>query len=221
MNESKPMQNRVDRIVFFGSQTRILRPHFHIIVCHALFSDFNSHRKQHNKMLPQDGVTCPEDAPTEVKTGLPEWAKYYEFTGTLRPAMLSPKRRVPAHIRRPDYADDPAGISYSEQRDKATHNNIRVYTAEEIEAENGLRHACRMGREVLDVASKALKPGITTDEIDRIVHDACIERDCYPSPLNYYNFPKSVCTSVNEVICHGIPDYREIQDGGELVVSFL
>ena len=52
-----------------------------------------------------------------------------------------------------------------------------------------------MGREVLDVASRALRPGVTTDEIDRIVHEACIERDCYPSPLNYYNFPKSVCTS--------------------------
>jgi methionyl aminopeptidase len=70
-----------------------------------------------------------------------------------------------------------------------------------------------MGRQVLDVAGKALRVGVTTDEIDRIVHDACMERDVYPSPLNYYNFPKSVCTSVNEVICHGIPDYREIQDG--------
>lgn len=62
---------------------------------------------------------------------------------------------------------------------------------------------------VLDVGGKALRSGVTTDEIDRIVHEACIERDCYPSPLNYYNFPKSVRTSVNEVICHGIPDYRE------------
>merc|ERR1712151_1483341 len=70
-----------------------------------------------------------------------------------------------------------------------------------------------MGREVLDVAGKAVKVGVTTDEIDRVVHDACMERDVYPSPLNYYRFPKSVCTSVNEVICHGIPDYRELQDG--------
>jgi methionyl aminopeptidase len=70
-----------------------------------------------------------------------------------------------------------------------------------------------MGREVLDTASAALKVGITTDEIDRIVFDACMERDLYPSPLNYYNFPKSLCTSVNEVICHGIPDYREVQEG--------
>lgn len=127
--------------------------------------------------------------------------------------MYSPRRAVPAHIRKPDYATHTAGVSESEQRDRATNTAIRVYTADELDGEYGLRHACRMGREVLDIAGKALRPGVTTDEIDRIVHEACIERDCYPSPLNYYNFPKSVCTSVNEVICHGIPDYREIQDG--------
>lgn len=53
--------------------------------------------------------------------------------------------------------------------------------------------------------------GVTTDEIDRVVHEACIERECYPSPLNYHNFPKSCCTSVNEVICHGIPDLRPLK----------
>lgn len=58
-----------------------------------------------------------------------------------------------------------------------------------------------MAREILDIGAAAIKPGVTTDEIDRIVHDATIERDAYPSPLNYHNFPKSVCTSVNEV-CH-------------------
>lgn len=55
--------------------------------------------------------------------------------------------------------------------------------------------------------------GVTTDEIDRVIHEACIERDAYPSPLNYFNFPKSCCTSVNEVICHGIPDKRPLEDG--------
>ena len=60
---------------------------------------------------------------------------------------------------------------------------------------------------------RAVRPGVTTDEIDRVVHDAVVERGGYPSPLNYFNFPKSVCTSVNEVICHGIPDRRELQDG--------
>jgi len=158
-------------------------------------------------------VSCSEVEPKEVKLGLPDWATHYRFTGTLRPALYSPKRLVPKSIRRPDYADRIDGVSESEQRDKMNHNAIRIYTAEELYGEYGLKHACQMGREVLDIAGKALRPGVTTDEIDRIVHEASLERDCYPSPLNYYNFPKSVCTSVNEVICHGIPDYREIQDG--------
>ncbi|KAK3730382.1 hypothetical protein QZH41_004669 [Actinostola sp. cb2023] len=70
-----------------------------------------------------------------------------------------------------------------------------------------------LAREVLDAGAEAIKVGVTTDEIDRIVHEACIERHCYPSPLNYHNFPKSCCTSVNEVICHGIPDKRPLEDG--------
>lgn len=58
-----------------------------------------------------------------------------------------------------------------------------------------------------------MRPGVTTDALDEIVHNATIERGAYPSPLNYRNFPKSVCTSVNEVICHGIPDQRKLQEG--------
>jgi len=122
---------------------------------------------------------------------------------------------IPSHIRKPDYADHPAGVSASEESDRQSQRQLRVFTKDEIDGETGFRHACQMGREVLDVAGKALRVGVTTDEIDRIVHEACIERDCYPSPLNYYNFRKSVCTSVNEVICHGVPDYREIEDGGK------
>ena len=71
----------------------------------------------------------------------------------------------------------------------------------------------QIGREVLNLAAAAVKPGVTTDEIDRVAHEACIERNAYPSPLNYWTFPKSCCTSVNEVICHGIPDQYELQDG--------
>ena len=54
---------------------------------------------------------------------------------------------------------------------------------------------------------------MTTDEIDRVVHEYTIEHNAYPAPLHYFDFPKSVCTSVNEVVCHGIPDMRELQDG--------
>jgi methionyl aminopeptidase len=85
-----------------------------------------------------------------------------------------------------------------------------VYTPEEIE---GIREACRIGREVLDAGAAAVKAGVTCEEIDRVVHEATVERNAYPSPLNYHQFPKSLCTSVNEVICHGIPDMRELVDG--------
>lgn len=127
----------------------------------------------------------------------------------MRPFPLTPKREVPLSILRPDYADHPKGRSACEETLKGN-TTIKVLSDEEIE---GMRVAGRLGREVLDEAANAIDIGVTTDEVDRVVHEACIERDCYPSPLNYYNFPKSCCTSVNEVICHGIPDLRPLEDG--------
>lgn len=76
-----------------------------------------------------------------------------------------------------------------------------------------MREACRYGREVLDIAARYMRAGVTGDEIDRLVWQACADRKVYPSPLNYFNFPKSVCVSPNEVICHGIPDCRPLKDG--------
>eukprot|EP00979_Chaetoceros_neogracilis_P006226 scaffold1248_cov221-Chaetoceros_neogracile.AAC.8 len=76
-----------------------------------------------------------------------------------------------------------------------------------------MRAAGRVAREVLDIAGAAIKPGVTTDEIDSIVHKESLKRGAYPSPLNYHGFPKSCCTSVNEVICHGIPDDRKLEEG--------
>ncbi|KAJ3310534.1 Methionine aminopeptidase 1 [Boothiomyces sp. JEL0838] len=134
----------------------------------------------------------------------------YRYTGSLRPVYpLSPKRAVPDSILKPDYALDPRGYPKSEMSMRGS-TKIQVLTPEEIEK---MRVVCKLGREVLEEGAKMIKVGTTTDEIDRVVHDACMERNCYPSPLNYYNFPKSCCTSVNEVICHGIPDQYELQDG--------
>jgi methionyl aminopeptidase len=82
-----------------------------------------------------------------------------------------------------------------------------------------MRTVCKLAREVLDIAIASAKVGVTTDEIDKIVHEATIERNAYPSPLNYRGFPKSCCTSVNEVICHGIPDSRPLQDGDILNID--
>jgi methionyl aminopeptidase len=101
------------------------------------------------------------------------------------------------------------GYPISEVESKKA-GKIAILSDNEIEK---MRTVCKFGREVLDAAARAVKPGVSTDEIDRIVHEACIERECYPSPLNYYQFPKSCCTSVNEVICHGIPDKRPLEDG--------
>ena len=106
----------------------------------------------------------------------------YVFTGKLRPAEQSATRIVPDHIPRPDYAAHPEGFPLSEQRLKGN-TYIKQLDDEEIE---GLRVACKLGREVLDEAAAAVDVGVTTDELDRIVHEATVDRESYPSPLNYY-----------------------------------
>jgi len=131
----------------------------------------------------------------------------FGFTGTLRPVYpLSPTRTVPEHIPRPDYAED--GVPKSERL--RANAGLRILNEQEQES---MRTVCRLAREVLDLTAAAIRPGITTDELDAICHAAIIERDAYPSPLNYKGYPKSLCTSVNEVICHGIPDQRPLKEG--------
>ena len=79
-----------------------------------------------------DGITCDPNEDIRIRTSLPVWAKGYDFTGSLRPTLLSPKRDIPSHIRRPDYADEPNGASYSEQRDRANNTALRIYGPKEI-----------------------------------------------------------------------------------------
>jgi methionyl aminopeptidase len=118
--------------------------------------------------------------------------------------MISPRRFVPDSIARPDYATSGKPRRWAEPM---------VKSPEVIER---MRMAGRLAAEVLAETGAAVRPGVTTDELDAICHEACIRRGAYPSPLNYNGFPKSLCTSVNEVICHGIPDDRPLRDG-ELV----
>jgi methionyl aminopeptidase len=110
----------------------------------------------------------------------------------------------------PDYAID--GIP----KKKGSSSIIEVKSAEDIIR---MRASGKLARQVLDLAGSLVKPGITTDEIDAAVHAACLERGAYPSPLNYRKYPKSCCTSVNEVICHGIPDMRPLQLGDVLNID--
>ena len=86
----------------------------------------------------------------------------------------------------------------------------RVKTPEVIER---MRYACDMAADILRMAGEIVQPGMTTDDIDIFVHDETIRRGAYPSPMNYHHYTKSVCTSLNEVICHGIPDSTVLRDG--------
>ncbi|MCJ1341757.1 Methionine aminopeptidase 1 [Bachmanniomyces sp. S44760] len=132
----------------------------------------------------------------------------FPFTGSMRPVYpLSPRRQVPESIQRPDYAED--GIPRSEHKFFRRHE----ITVLDRKGQEGMKKACRLTREVLDTVANEVRPGVTTDFLDEVVHKACIERNSYPSPLNYNHFPKSFCTSVNEIICHGIPDQRVLLDG--------
>jgi len=107
------------------------------------------------------------------------------------------------------------GEPLSEKEARSSHT-VEVKSPKEIE---GMRKVCKMAKEVLDLAAQYAKVGVATDDIDKIVHRAIIERGAYPSPLNYKGFPKSVCTSVNEVVCHGIPDSRKLEDGDILNID--
>ncbi len=119
----------------------------------------------------------------------------------LAPGAISPRRPVPAHIPRPEYVDRPRPERYtgSEVKDAATIEKMRA--------------AGRLAARALQLVGSHVAPGVTTDELDRIGHEFLCDHGAYPSTLGYKGFPKSLCTSVNEVICHGIPDDRPIADG--------
>jgi methionyl aminopeptidase len=121
--------------------------------------------------------------------------------GTVRPGKISPMRPVPTSIERPDYA----ATGVPRRRKEA-----RVKSPDIIER---MRRTGQFGGEVLYKTAAGIAPGVTTDELDVLAHDIIVAGGAYPSPLNYNMFPKSICTSVNEVICHGIPDNRKLQSG--------
>jgi methionyl aminopeptidase len=119
---------------------------------------------------------------------------------TLQPGRISPARQVPASIARPEYV----GRRYPrtgevEVKDPATIERMRV--------------AGKIAAQALAEVGRHIEPGVTTDELDRVGHEFLIDHGAYPSTLGYRGYPKSLCTSLNEVICHGIPDDTVIADG--------
>ncbi|MBA0050091.1 type I methionyl aminopeptidase [Streptomyces sp. AJS327] len=119
----------------------------------------------------------------------------------LVPGTLSPPRGVPASIPRPEYVGKEAPTPYT---------GPETQDAETVER---MRTAGRVAAGALAEAARHIAPGVTTDRLDEVAHEYLLDHQAYPSTLGYRGFPKSLCTSVNEVICHGIPDSTVLGDG--------
>ncbi len=119
----------------------------------------------------------------------------------LVPGRISPRRAVPAGIERPEYVDRPVPLPFrgSEIKDAETIERMRV--------------AGRIAAQALQEVGRAIRPGITTDALDRIGHEFLLDHGAYPSTLGYRGFPKSLCSYLKEVICHGIPDSTVLVEG--------
>lgn len=122
-------------------------------------------------------------------------------TGNLIMGKLSPTRPVPQRIIRPEYVGKSAPAKFT---------GSDVKNAEQIQK---IRAAGKIAAQAIQLVGAACKPGVTTDELDRIGHEFVISQGAYPSTLGYRGFPKSLCSSINEVICHGIPDDTTLQEG--------
>ena len=124
-----------------------------------------------------------------------------DSAGHLVPGTVSPLRSVPPSITRPEYVGKatPAKFTGSD-----------VYSSDMIAK---IRRAGRISSQALDLVGASIRPGMTTDEIDAIGHEFVVAAGAYPSTLGYRGYPKSLCTSINEVICHGIPDDTVLEEG--------
>jgi methionyl aminopeptidase len=127
----------------------------------------------------------------------------------IRPGVISARRPVPAAIARPHYVDAPNGTP-------ADYDDALVKDPATIAR---MRHAGAIAADALAEVGRHVAAGISTDELDRIGHDYLVEHGAYPSTLGYKGYRKSLCTSVNEVICHGIPDSRQLLDGDVVKVD--
>ena len=118
----------------------------------------------------------------------------------LHPGRLSPTRQVPANIPRPEYVGK-------------KHPTLGEADVKDADTIARMRAACRLAAQALEEVGRQVRPGVTTDHLDRVGHEFLVSHGAYPSTLGYRGYPKSLCTSLNEVICHGIPDDTVIRDG--------
>ena len=124
-----------------------------------------------------------------------------DSNGHLVPGRISPPRFVPANIRRPEYVGHPEPQAFT---------GSDVYSTAEIAL---IGESGRIAADAITRVGASILPGMTTDQLDAIGHDFLVDHGAYPSTLGYRGFPKSLCSSVNEVICHGIPDDTVLETG--------
>ncbi|KQY48275.1 methionine aminopeptidase [Cellulomonas sp. Root137] len=132
---------------------------------------------------------------------MPGMSPVHAPRSALVPGTVSPRRAVPSSIARPEYVGRPGPAHWT---------GSNVLEPEMIER---VRVAARLAAQALELVGRHVAPGVTTDELDAIGHEFLVDHGAYPSTLGYRGFPKSLCTSVNEVICHGIPDSTVVEDG--------
>ncbi|XP_046421747.1 methionine aminopeptidase 1D, mitochondrial [Neodiprion fabricii] len=139
---------------------------------------------------------------TNLKTS---FGKY----GIVKPwPIVSDRKSVPSYIPKPSYAESSIPCDRLKEAEIKDKNQIEC-----------MRHSCILARQILGKVRNFLKVGFTTEQLDAKLHQLIINNGAYPSPLNYQGFPKSICTSINNVACHGIPDSRPLHNGDILNVD--
>ena len=121
--------------------------------------------------------------------------------GHLVPGRIAPALPIPAGIPRPEYVGRPGPREYT---------GDDIYSSAEIEL---IRESGRIAAQAIEAVGAAIRPGVTTNELDVIAHEFIVGHDAYPSTVGYRGYPKAVCTSINEVVCHGIPDDTVLVEG--------
>ncbi|XP_067140595.1 methionine aminopeptidase 1D, mitochondrial [Centruroides vittatus] len=154
--------------------------------------------RSHYRYINQSSCKLKNNSIYDMISAFSKEAKY----DVVLPWDVSPQKLVPRHVECPEYAK--SGFVSERSTEVEIKNESQIAS---------LTKSCRLARSILNYVNENIKVGMTTEEIDNLVHEMCIRNKAYPSPLNYMGFPKSVCTSVNNVACHGIPDSRPLKDG--------
>lgn len=138
-----------------------------------------------------------------------DFPKFHNYPA-VKLGVVSAMNSVPKEIEKPSY--------YFDGHAASSEKGVQIHTPEGVKK---MRKACQITKKVMDFVDTLVEPGVTTDEIDKELHKYALSLGYYPAPLNFCGFPKSICSSINDVCCHGIPDSRKLQDGDILKMDMV